>query len=60
MRVRPIDFARELLSGYPPMYRDEKRVKEIADKILDQLIAHVDKFTHFPRSRLNKKEEEII
>jgi hypothetical protein len=60
VKVRPIEFALSLLSSLFPDKNIEKLAEEMSNQILDQIDSHVQKFTHFPRSRLNKKEEETI
>ena len=35
-------------------------IKRLTESILEQIQAHIDKNTYFPRQRLNKKEEDII
>ena len=60
VKVRPIEFAQSLLSALFPDKNIDKLAEEMSNQILDQIDSHVQKFTHFPRSRLNKKEEETI
>ena len=41
----------------------EKRlalIEKLSESILGQIADHIDKYTFFPRQRLNKKEEDII
>jgi len=63
-RLRPIDFATALCNQMIPFFRDEdhkeKAITAMANQILDQITAHIDKNTFFPRVRFCKKEEEII
>jgi hypothetical protein len=63
-RLRPIDFATALCNQMVPFFRDEdhkeKAITAMANQILDQITAHIDKNTFFPRVRFCKKEEEII
>lgn len=59
--VRPQDFARKLLSGYKHNYSNfEAAVRTLSNQILDQIDAHTQKHTHFPRSRLNGAEQDLI
>jgi hypothetical protein len=47
-----------------PFFKNEEERKltadSIANQILDQITAHIDKNTFFPRIRFGRKEEEII
>lgn len=38
----------------------EKTIESISNNILDQIQAHIDKNTFFPRTRFGRKEEEIL
>lgn len=43
-----------------PEEEKEKQIKKMADSILDQIFAYIEKNTFFPRTRFSKREEEII
>ena len=59
VKIRPIDFATQLVAKLP--YPDKPAAaSQISNQILDQIDAHIQKHTHFPRQRLNKREEEMI
>ena len=38
----------------------EREIQRMADSILDQIFAYIEKNTFFPRTRFSKREEEII
>jgi len=62
-RLRPIDFATALCAEMPFFKSEEERaqtVTSITNQILDQLNAHIERNTFFPRIRFCRKEEEII
>lgn len=62
-RLRPIDFASALCSQLPFFKSDEERqqtIESMSNSILDQITAHIDKNTFFPRVRFCRKEEETM
>lgn len=63
LRLRPIDFASALCNELPFFQSDKDRqqaIEKISNSILDQIQAHIDKNTFFPRVRFCKKEEDMI
>ncbi|CDW79536.1 dna binding and zinc-finger domain-containing protein [Stylonychia lemnae] len=62
-RLRPQDFAAALCSQLPVFKTDEEKqqtIEKMTQSILDQIQAHIDKNTFFPRVRFCRKDEEII
>jgi hypothetical protein len=63
-RLLPLDFATALYNQMIPFFKSDeekqKTIEHISNSILDQIKAHIDKNTFFPRTRFGKKEEEIL